>query len=48
MMLHKLEDGDRLQLLKIVKKDGTLVDKLSYRFVYINGKFIFDDSNILI
>jgi len=46
-MLYNLQDKDIVRILIIPKKDGTFVDKLSYRSVYINGKSIYDDSGLL-
>jgi hypothetical protein len=44
---YKPEDGDVVKILPILKKDGTFCPFIKTGFVYIDGRFIYDQSNYL-
>jgi hypothetical protein len=44
---YKPEDGDIVKILPILKKDGTFCPLIKTGFVYLDGRFIYDQSNYL-
>ncbi len=44
---YKPEDGDIVKILPILKKDGTFCPFIKAGFVYIDGRFIYDQSSYL-
>ena len=49
MIRHKLQDGDVLKLIPILKKDGSLVPYIKAEYLYLNAKgpIIFDTQKYL-